>query len=83
VFLLWLWLTNLALLFGVEVDAEIERSRELQTGLPAERSLQLPVRDSRKIDKAEEKDDEDVRRGRAIREQATPDGEPRENRARR
>ena len=29
-FLLWLWLTNLALLFGAELDAELERSRELE-----------------------------------------------------
>jgi membrane protein len=30
VFLLWLWITNLALLFGAELDAELERGRELQ-----------------------------------------------------
>ena len=35
VFLLWLWLTNLALLFGAEVDAEVERSRQLQAGIEA------------------------------------------------
>ncbi len=32
VFLLWLWITNLALLFGGELDAELERGRELQAG---------------------------------------------------
>ena len=37
VFLLWLWITNLALLFGAELDAELERGRELQAGMPAER----------------------------------------------
>ena len=30
VFLLWLWLTNSALLFGAEFDAELERARELE-----------------------------------------------------
>ncbi|MEO8106207.1 MAG: YihY/virulence factor BrkB family protein [Actinomycetes bacterium] len=30
VFLLWLWITNLALLFGAELDAELERDRQLQ-----------------------------------------------------
>ncbi|WP_232006312.1 YihY/virulence factor BrkB family protein [Mycobacterium sp. 852013-50091_SCH5140682] len=30
VFLLWLWLTNLALLFGAELDAELERGRQLR-----------------------------------------------------
>ena len=33
VFLLWLWITNLALLFGAEIDAELERARELQAGI--------------------------------------------------
>ena len=45
VFLLWLWITNLALLFGAEIDAELERARELQAGIRAERTLQLPPRD--------------------------------------
>jgi membrane protein len=70
VFLLWLWLTNLALLFGAEVDAELERGRELQAGLPAESVIQLPLRDSRKIEKAEAKEADDRRQARAIREQA-------------
>lgn len=67
VFLLWLWLTNLALLFGAELDAELERGRELQAGLPAEESIQLPPRDTRKSDKAEKKRREDVERGRRLR----------------
>ena len=70
VFLLWLWITNLALLFGAEVDAEMERGRELEAGLPAERDLQLPPRDTRNIEKAEEKEAEDERRGREIRQDA-------------
>ena len=44
VFLVWLWLSNLALLIGAEFDAELERSRELEAGLPAEESIQLPER---------------------------------------
>jgi membrane protein len=43
-FLVWLWITNLALLFGLEFDAELERERELAAGLPAEQRLQLPPR---------------------------------------
>lgn len=66
-FLLWIWLTNLALLFGAELDAELERGRELESGLPAERVIQLPPRDDRNIEKARAKDEEDERRGRAIR----------------
>ncbi len=65
--LLWLWLTNLALLFGAEVDSELERGRELQAGLEAEEELQLPARDTRNIEKAEKKEAEDVERGRELR----------------
>ena len=66
-FLLWLWLTNLALLFGGELDAELERGRELQAGVPAEREIQLPPRDDRNIEKSRKKDEELERHGRQIR----------------
>ncbi|MGZ5404264.1 MAG: YihY/virulence factor BrkB family protein, partial [Nocardioides sp.] len=66
-FLLWLWITNLALLFGAELDAELERGRELQAGLPAEEVIQLPARDTRKSDKANEKERDDIDRGRQLR----------------
>jgi membrane protein len=42
VMLTWLWLSGLALLFGAEVNAEAERSRELRRGEPAEVELQAP-----------------------------------------
>jgi membrane protein len=67
VFLLWLWITNLALLLGAEVDAELERARELQAGIEAEREIQLPPRDTRGSDKAEAKLEERVAQGRRIR----------------
>ena len=79
VFLLWLWITNLALLFGAELDSELERGRELQAGLPAEETLQLPPRDTRNIDKAEEKQALDIERGRELREsRGEPAGKTRE-----
>ena len=40
----WLWLTNVALLFGAEVDAEIERQKELAEGVPEEQTLNLPTK---------------------------------------
>ena len=43
-FLVWLWISNLALLFGAEVNAELERTRELEAGLPAHEEIQLPPR---------------------------------------
>jgi membrane protein len=44
VFLIWFWISNLALLLGAELDTELERRRELGEGLPAEEELQLPPR---------------------------------------
>jgi membrane protein len=67
VFLLWLWITNIALLFGAELDAELERGRELQAGVAAEESVQLPPRDTRNIEKAEEKEQKTIAAARKLR----------------
>ena len=67
VFLLWLWITNLALLFGAELDSELERGRELEAGIAAEETIQLEPRDTRTIDKADAKERADIDRGREIR----------------
>ena len=49
IFLIWFWLINLALLFGIELDAEIERTKELKEGVPrAEKEIQLDARDEPK-----------------------------------
>ncbi|QYF73414.1 YihY/virulence factor BrkB family protein [Cryobacterium sp. PAMC25264] len=69
VFLLWLWIANLALLFGAEFDAELERGRQLQAGIAAEEDIQLPPRDTRKSDKAADKERADVADGRRLREE--------------
>jgi membrane protein len=44
ILLIWLWLTNVALLFGAEVNAEIEREKELGEGVPEPTTLSLPPR---------------------------------------
>lgn len=67
VFLLWLWLTNLALLLGAELNVEVERARELQAGLPAEHKIQLEPRDLRNIEKSADRLDEVVAEGRELR----------------
>jgi membrane protein len=46
--LVWLWISNIAVLFGQELNAEVERGRELSAGLPAAREIQLPPRDAPK-----------------------------------
>lgn len=74
VFLLWLWITNLALLFGAELDAELERGRELQGGIAAEETVQLPPKDARASEKREAKHLKEVERGRELRLAAERDG---------
>jgi membrane protein len=71
VFLVWLWVTNTALLLGAELDAEIERARELQAGISAEREVQLPPRDTRASAKARAQLDRDHAEAQHIREQSS------------
>jgi membrane protein len=65
--LLWVYLTNLALLLGAEVDSEMERARELEAGIPAEEILQLPPRDTKVSVKHAAKLRDDIDRGRQLR----------------
>ena len=67
VFLLWLWLTNLALLFGAELDSELERGprapvRPRRRGDPAACRPATPATSTRR----QAKEAEDIERGRAI-----------------
>jgi membrane protein len=45
VFLVWLWITNTVILLGAELNAEIERGRQIQAGAPAGREPFLEPRD--------------------------------------
>jgi membrane protein len=74
--LLWLWITNVALLFGAELDAELERGRELQLGIASEEALQLPVRDIRGLEKAVSRRTKDIERMRQVRLAAAGPGDP-------
>lgn len=67
---LWLWLTNMTLVLGAVLDAELERGRQLQRGLPAESQLQLQVRQDSAATKRREREERDVARMRQQREQA-------------
>jgi membrane protein len=40
----WLWLSNVALLFGAELNAEIERDKEFEEGVPEPETLNRPAR---------------------------------------
>ncbi len=44
VFLVWLWISNCAVLLGAEMNAEIERGRELESGVPEEETIAVEPR---------------------------------------
>ena len=47
IFLVWLWISNVALLLGAELNAELERGRQIERGHPAEKEPFLPPRSER------------------------------------
>jgi membrane protein len=49
VFLVWLWISNIAVLLGAEFNAELERGRRLEAGQPADREPFVEPRDTRKM----------------------------------
>ncbi|MHC5797770.1 YihY/virulence factor BrkB family protein [Lacisediminihabitans sp. FW035] len=73
VVLLWLWISNLTLLFGAEFDAQFERARELRAGVEAERQIQLPPRETEASDRAARNREGDIELGRELREDSARD----------
>ncbi|MFJ2552567.1 YihY/virulence factor BrkB family protein [Microbacterium sp. NPDC087591] len=67
IFLLWMWIANLALMLGVEFDAAVERARELRAGEPAEFRVQLPLRDDTQIKSKNRRSSEEVAEARELR----------------
>jgi membrane protein len=65
--LLALWVSNIALLLGAEVDAEVERARQLQAGMPAENNILLPPWDTAKVEKMKRTQTRLEAEGRALR----------------
>jgi membrane protein len=49
IFLIWLWITNIAILLGAEFNAELERGRAMAAGVPPETEPYVPMRDTRKL----------------------------------
>ncbi|MCK2036710.1 YihY/virulence factor BrkB family protein [Microbacterium sp. SSW1-49] len=67
IFLLWMWIANLALMLGVEFDAAVERARELRAGEPAEFRVRLPLRDDTQIEAKNRRSSEEVAEARELR----------------
>jgi len=52
IFLVWLWISNVAVLLGAEFNAELERGRRIEAGMPADREPFVEPRDTRKMSTA-------------------------------
>ena len=70
VFLLWLWLSNFALLLGGEFDAELERMRQLRSGRAAEAHIFVQLRGTSAVATARNEELHDEIRARAIKDEA-------------
>jgi membrane protein len=55
VFLVWLWISNIAVLLGAEMNAELERGRRMAEGLPEDREPFVEPRDTRKLSPEEKR----------------------------
>ena len=51
VFLVWLWISNIMILLGAEFNAELERGRAIEEGMPEDQEPYVEPRDTRKMDK--------------------------------
>ncbi|MGH8889250.1 MAG: YihY/virulence factor BrkB family protein [Acidothermaceae bacterium] len=50
VFLVWLWISNMALLLGAEFNSELQRARAIESGLPETQEPYVDLRDTKKLD---------------------------------
>lgn len=62
IFLVWLWITNIAILLGLEFDAETQREREVQAGMPPDVEPFAEPRDTRKMDEEQKERVEEAER---------------------
>jgi membrane protein len=51
IFLVWMWVSNVAVLIGAEFNAELERGRAIAAGLPPEQEPFAELRDTRALEK--------------------------------
>jgi membrane protein len=65
--LVWLYISSVVLMIGVEVDAELTRARQLLAGVPAEESIQVPLRDTARNGILERRWSADLSDGRELR----------------
>ena len=62
-----LWIFNIVLLLGLELDTEVERAKQLIAGMPAEEAVKLPPKDADALVKKVEKQEELEQKGYELR----------------
>ena len=62
-----LWIFNIVLLLGAEIDTEVERAKQLTAGMPAEKAVRLPPKDTDALVKKVEKQEELEEKGYELR----------------
>ncbi|WP_223881125.1 YihY/virulence factor BrkB family protein [Nesterenkonia ebinurensis] len=67
IFMFWVYIMNTVLLLGAELDSELERGRQLQAGIEAERTIMLPPRATKGLEKKNVKYEKLVAAGHALR----------------
>jgi membrane protein len=60
IFLVWLWISNIAILLGAEFDAELQRTRAIKAGHPPDEEPYVELRDTRKIDNGGDGSDQEL-----------------------
>jgi membrane protein len=65
IFLIWMWISNVAILLGAEFNAELERSRAIEGGHPAGKEPFAELRDDSKLRKKEQKEKKKEEKARA------------------
>src|SRR5690349_13294540 len=64
IFLVWLWISNIAILLGAEFNAEIQRERAIRAGLPEDVEPFAELRDTRKLNDPQKRRVDQARRTR-------------------
>ena len=54
IFLVWLWISNIAILLGAELDAELERGRAVAAGFPQDQEPYVRLRDDRNVKRSKD-----------------------------
>ncbi|MCW2862255.1 MAG: ribonuclease [Actinoallomurus sp.] len=57
IFLVWVWISNIAILLGAELNAELERGRAIASGQPRTDEPYVELRDTRALDDSPESED--------------------------